>query len=117
MNRVSQIFITCIFSTLICSAQQSITLPNGWQLSPAGHSFPLGDLPLNIAVSPSKKLMAVTNNGQSTQSIQLIDVATEKIISSIIIAKSWLGLAFSSDEKNAVRQRGQRQPDLNVPHH
>ena len=59
-------------------AQQKVQLPNGWYLSPAGRHLPLGDLPLNIAVSKSKKLMAVTNNGQSVQSIQLIDPATEK---------------------------------------
>ena len=35
---------------------QKVTLPNGWTLSPAGRSLPLGDLPLNIAVSKSKKL-------------------------------------------------------------
>jgi YVTN family beta-propeller protein len=80
-------------------AQSPVTLPNGWKLSPAGTSLPLGDLPLNIAVSPSKKLMAVTNNGQSTQSLQLIDVKAEKILDNIVIAKSWLGLAFSNDEK------------------
>ncbi|MEO6722810.1 MAG: bifunctional YncE family protein/alkaline phosphatase family protein [Ferruginibacter sp.] len=83
----------------ISSAQKKVTLPNGWTLSPAGASLPLGDLPLNMAVSPSKKLIAVTNNGQSTQSLQLVDVATKKIVSSITIAKSWLGLKFSKDEK------------------
>lgn len=31
-----------------------VKLPNGWDLSPAGRSLPLGDLPLNIAVSSSK---------------------------------------------------------------
>jgi DNA-binding beta-propeller fold protein YncE len=76
-----------------------IQLPNGWSLSPVGKSIPLGDLPLNMAVSNSKKLMAVTNNGQSTQSIQLIDVKGEKVLDSIIIAKSWVGLKFSADEK------------------
>ena len=34
---------------------------------------PLGDLPLNIAVAPSRKLLAVTNNGQSTQQLMLFD--------------------------------------------
>jgi YVTN family beta-propeller protein len=81
------------------AAQSPVTLPNGWKLSPAGKSLPLGDLPLNIAVSASKKLMAVTNNGQSKQSLQLIDVKSEKILDNIIIAKSWLGLAFSNDAK------------------
>ena len=78
---------------------QQIKLPNGWYLTPVGKSLPLGDLPLNIAVSSSKKLMAVTNNGQSTQSILLFDVLQEKRLDSITIAKSWLGLKFSADEK------------------
>jgi DNA-binding beta-propeller fold protein YncE len=77
---------------------QKVTLPNGWTLSPAGRSFPLGDLPLNIAISPSKKLIAVTNNGQGVQSIQLINPATEKILDNIVVPKSWYGLKFSADE-------------------
>ena len=76
-----------------------ITLPNGWSLTPVGTSITLGDLPLNIAVSKNKKYLAVTNNGQSSQRIQLIDVKNKKILSDIEIAKSWLGLKFSSDDK------------------
>ena len=78
---------------------QKVTLPNGWTLSPAGRSLPLGDLPLNIAVSKSKKWMAVTNNGQSVQSIQLINPVTEKILDNVVVPKSWYGLKFSADEK------------------
>ena len=77
----------------------AVKLPNGWSLSPAGISFALGDLPLNIAVSPSKTLMAVTNNGQSVQSIQLIDPESEKVLHSLVVPKSWYGLKFSADEK------------------
>ena len=76
-----------------------ISLPNGWSLTPVGKSLPVGDLPLNIAISSTKKYMAVTNNGQSTQSIQLIDVKKEKILDNVEIPKSWLGLKFSADEK------------------
>ncbi|MCA6498111.1 MAG: hypothetical protein IM558_10300, partial [Chitinophagaceae bacterium] len=47
-----------------------ILLPNGWHLTPVGTSLPLGDLPLNMAISHKKEWMAVTNNGQSKQSIQ-----------------------------------------------
>jgi len=78
---------------------KKITLPNGWNLTPVGRSLPLGDLPLNIAVSKSKSLMAVTNNGQSVQSIQLIDPATETILDTKVVGKAWYGLAFSADEK------------------
>jgi YVTN family beta-propeller protein len=59
----------------------------------------LGDLPLNMTVSPSKKLIAVTNNGQSVQSLQLIDAVNDKVLSSAVIPKSWYGIKFSSDEK------------------
>jgi len=83
-----------------------VRLPNGWHLSPAGSSLPLGDLPLNMAVSPSKKLLAVTNNGQSVQSIQLIDAGAGKVIDNVIIPKSWYGLAFSSDEKSLYASGG-----------
>ena len=76
-----------------------VSLPNGWKLSPVGKLLPLGDLPLNIAVSPSGKMLAVTNNGQSDQSIQLIDPEKMQLLDSVIIAKSWLGLTFSKDGK------------------
>src|SRR5450755_2519634 len=78
---------------------ERVLLPNGWSLTPVGNSIPLGDLPLNLIVSPTKRYLAVTNNGQSVQSIQLIDAINNKLLSEIIIPESWLGLAFSSDEK------------------
>lgn len=81
------------------SKSGKVLLPNGWSLSPAGRSLPLGDLPLNIQISGSQKLMAVTNNGQSKQSIQLIDPQSEKILHDQPIGKAWYGLKFSSDEK------------------
>jgi len=79
--------------------EEKVLLPNGWTLSPAGRSLPLGDLPLNIAVSRTRKLMAVTNNGQSVQSIQLIDPVKETELDRTVVAKSWYGLKFSADEK------------------
>jgi YVTN family beta-propeller protein len=103
------IFIVCILlQGLIANTQslQKIQLPNGWALSPAGKSLPLGDLPLNMAVSKSKKLMAVTNNGQSKQSIQLIDLVNDKILDNITIDKSWLGIVFSADEKKLYASGG-----------
>ncbi|MBA4408733.1 MAG: bifunctional YncE family protein/alkaline phosphatase family protein [Bacteroidota bacterium] len=76
-----------------------VSLPNGWKLSPVGKMLPLGDLPLNIAVSPSGKMLAITNNGQSDQSIQLIDPGEMQLLDSVTIEKSWLGLTFSKDGK------------------
>ncbi|WP_288880130.1 bifunctional YncE family protein/alkaline phosphatase family protein [Pedobacter panaciterrae] len=77
-----------------------ILLPNGWKLSPAGRSINLGDLPLNMQLSSTGKFLAVTNNGQSIQSLQLIDPKTEAILDEQVLAKSWYGLAFSKDEQH-----------------
>ncbi len=85
---------------------RQITLPNGWRISPAGRSLPLGDLPLNMAVSSTGRLLAVTNNGQSTQSIQLIDTKKEIQLDEVVIAKSWYGLKFSGDEKKIYASGG-----------
>ena len=80
-------------------AKKKILLSNGWSLSPAGRSLQLGDLPLNMDLSPDKKVLAVTNNGQSKQFLQLIDPKTEKQLDSVSIAKSWYGLKFSNGGK------------------
>ena len=87
-------------------AAKRVNLPNGWSLTPTGRSLDLDDLPLNLLVSPSKKYLAVTNNGQSTQSIMLIDAQTEKLIDSTKVAKAYLGLAFSDDEKRLYASAG-----------
>lgn len=86
-------------SVALAQVATPIQLPNGWRLTPAGTSFGLGDLPLNMAVDPSGKYLAVTNNGQSTQTIELIDIGRQKKIDSIIVAKSWYGLRFSRSGK------------------
>jgi len=111
------VFVSLVLVSCFSNAQKSSTLeaqlnnkrvmlPNSWHLSPAGRSLPLGDLPLNMALSTSQKLMAVTNNGQSVQSIQLIDTKSEKVLDNILIAKSWYGLKFSADEKSLYASGG-----------
>ena len=85
---------------------EQVLLPNGWKLSPAGSHLQLGDLPLNMQLSASGKLLAVTNNGQSTQSLQLIDPVNETLLDEKILGKSWYGLAFSHDEKTVYASGG-----------
>ncbi len=100
--------LTLCFFSLCLGAQNpgkqpggtpSMLLPTGWSLTPAGTSLPLGDLPLNMAVSPNKKYLAVTNNGQGKNSLQLIGVNKGALLHSFEIPIAWLGLAFSDDSK------------------
>lgn len=118
MKRVSCLFLSILVYLTACAQPpiikkgattekpEKVQLPNGWTLSPPGRSLPLGDLPLNIAVSADKKLMAVTNNGQSVQSIQLIDPKTEKVLDNMVVPKSWYGLKFTADGKKLYASGG-----------
>lgn len=105
-----------LFSLVLCLSangqtiqgveSNKVNLPNGWSLTPIGRNLPLGDLPLNMAVSKSGKLLAITNNGQSVQSIQLIDPVSEKVLDNAVVPKSWYGLQFSADEKKLFASGG-----------
>jgi YVTN family beta-propeller protein len=86
--------------------ESRIMLPNGWSLSPAGSFLPMGDFPMNLVVSPTGKYMAVTNNGQSKQTITLIDPASEKILDEVEINKSWYGLVFNKEENRLYASGG-----------
>ncbi|GAA4319110.1 alkaline phosphatase family protein [Compostibacter hankyongensis] len=79
--------------------RKRLRLPNGWSLTSVGKQLTLGDLPLNLVVSHNKKMLAVTNNGQSTQSIELFDVKSERRLDSVAIPKSWYGLAFDDRDQ------------------
>ena len=87
-------------------AAKRVLLPNGWSLSAAGSSLPLGDFPLNLVVSRSGKYIAVTNNGQGKQSLQLIAPGSGKILDEVEIRASWLGLVFSRDESKLYASGG-----------
>ena len=111
----SLILIRCSQKTNSATTADSLTqsllsrkvlLPNGWTISPAGRSLPLGDFPANLVASPSGKLLAVSHNGVGRQSISLLDATTEKVLSDPTIPKAWLGLAFSADEKKLYASGG-----------
>lgn len=88
-------------------AAKRVLLPNQWSLTPAGQVHrQLGDLPLQIALSPDGSLMAVTCNGVGKQKLQLFRTSSDAVqLSEVEIPKAWYGLAISKDNK-AVRLRG-----------
>src|SRR5665213_1610131 len=115
MKRISiylLVLVIFIFTTNISFGQQNpkgiagqlnkkrITLFNGWSLTPVGKSLPLEDMPLNIAVSPSGKYVAITNNGDGKQAITLVDAKNGKILDIPEIRSALIGLKFSNDSKH-----------------
>ena len=75
----------------------SVTLPNGWRLQPAGRHLTLGDLPLNVAVTPDGRFALVANNGLARPSLSVIDVAKFTVASTFPLDAAWYGLAISAD--------------------
>ncbi|TAM98992.1 MAG: hypothetical protein EPN39_07630 [Chitinophagaceae bacterium] len=79
--------------------KERMMLFNGWSLTPVGKELPLKDMPLTIAISPSEKYVAVTNNGYGKQTITLIDAIHKKVLDNRTIPSALIGIKFSSDSK------------------
>lgn len=78
--------------------------PMGMRVTPAGQQTTLGDLPLNSALSPDGRKLLVSNNGQGTQSLQLVDVADHEVEQTIPYKSPeslYMGLAWSPDGTKA----------------
>jgi DNA-binding beta-propeller fold protein YncE len=75
----------------------TLLLSNGWKVSPAGRTLPLGTLPLNLVTTPDGKYAIVTNNGISRPSFTIVDLANWAIKSTVPVDNAWLGLAWSAD--------------------
>ena len=56
---------------------------NNWTLTPAGVQIPVGDRPLGAALSPDGHYLAVSNDGQGTQSLALIDTRARLVVQRI----------------------------------
>ena len=100
------VLLGCIV-TIGVAQQKRVMLPNGWALTPAGETIELdSDLPLNMALAPNGTFIAITNNGVSMQSIQLIDGRSLKLLSTKTIPEAWLGLQFTADGKSLFAAGG-----------
>ena len=73
-------------------ADGTMRLPNGWYLSPAGDQVEVGELPLNMAVTPDGRYVITTDNGTARQSLSVIDIAAWKVVQQIPLRKSWVGI-------------------------
>jgi YVTN family beta-propeller protein len=81
-------------------------------VTPAGSQTTLGDLPLSTALSPDGKTLLVSNDGQGTQSLQVVDTATSKVAQTIEYTSPkalFVGLAFSPDGSKVYAGGGGQQ--------
>lgn len=75
---------------------QGITLPVGWRITPAGRHLSLpGDMAMKIVISPDGKHAFVNTAGWHDHSVNAIELASEKIVSTVNVAKDWTGMALN----------------------
>lgn len=84
-----------------------VLLPNGWSLKPIGRQTALGDFPVNIAIHPSGKYLAILHAGYGDHEIIIVDAKSAKKLSRVIIDQTFYGLAFSPDGKRLFASGGE----------
>jgi YVTN family beta-propeller protein len=72
-------------------------LPNGWRIAPAGRHMAIGDLPLNMVLSPDGHALVVTNNGYSKPTLRVVDLDHDYVSSVLPLDDAWLGMAWHPD--------------------
>jgi DNA-binding beta-propeller fold protein YncE len=77
----------------------SMLLPNMWSLEPAGAQIVLGDFPVNIAMHPDGKYVAILHCGYSPHEILVVDLAEKSVVSRTGISEAFYGITFSPDGK------------------
>ncbi len=72
----------------------AVTLPNGWRITPAGRHIALpGDLPMKMYPTADGNSVIVSTGGYHDHSVNIIDVKSAKITSTLDVVKTWDGMA------------------------
>src|SRR5207245_6436156 len=90
-------------------ATGAIQLPNQWSLRPAGKQVTLGDFPVNIAVHPSGRWLAILHAGYGTHDVAVFDTdkSQQKVISRVTMDQAFYGLSFAPDGKTLYASGGE----------
>ncbi|HYW35240.1 MAG TPA: bifunctional YncE family protein/alkaline phosphatase family protein [Balneolaceae bacterium] len=87
--------------------QRRVKMFNGWSVSAAGRAIPLRrDLPLNMALSPNKKWMAITFNGYGKEGVKFINTQTGSVADSVRLGNAWVGLSFGASDSRVYASGG-----------
>src|SRR5258708_13924815 len=89
----------------------TIVLPSGWRIHPAGRQVAVGTMPLGLITLGDGSLL-VTNNGHGPNGLLRIDPQNGRVTDTLRLRAAWLGLARSGDPIFASR----RPPTTLHPH-
>jgi YVTN family beta-propeller protein len=81
----------------------------GWRVTPAGQQSLLGEKPFGAALSPDGRYLAVSNDGDNVQTLQLLDAASGRVLSHVDYTGTqalFIGLAWSPDGSRLYASAG-----------
>lgn len=86
----------------------SIRLPNQWSLRPAGKQLELGDLPINSALHPSGKYLAVLHGGYGAHEIMIVGLeGKQRVLNRVVLEQTFCGLCFAPDGQTLFASGGE----------
>ena len=75
----------------------SVLLPNQWTIQPVGRQVAVGDFPVNLALHPAGRYVAVLHCGFGPHEVRILDAETETEVSRQPVEEAFYGLAWSPD--------------------
>lgn len=88
----------------------SVLIPTGQLLTPAGTAVEVQDRPLGMTLSPDGRWLAVTTGSNfAPRALHVLDAASRKLVTTLSLGDSFVGLAFSPDGGKLYVGGGQDQ--------
>jgi YVTN family beta-propeller protein len=85
----------------------AVLLPNQWPLRPTGKQVEVGNFPVSIAVHTQGDWIAVLHSGYGKHQVIVIDLKTDRIVSSFALPKTFYGLCFAPDGQRLFASGGE----------
>jgi YVTN family beta-propeller protein len=86
---------------------ESLPLPTGLRLDPAGPSFDVGNMPLAVAAAPGTPgRLVLLLSGYREQGLQVADAAAGRVLQTLPQPGAFIGLAFSPDGQTLYASGG-----------
>jgi DNA-binding beta-propeller fold protein YncE len=86
-----------------------VRLPNQWSLRPAGRQLPLGDFPVNVALHPNGKWLAVLHAGFGEHEIVVVELGRDRprVACRVPLRQTFYGLCFAPDGNTLYASGGE----------
>jgi DNA-binding beta-propeller fold protein YncE len=90
-------------------ADGAIRLHNQWAIRPAGRQLELGDFPVNTALHPSGRWLAVLHAGYGPHEVMIVGLEPQRqrVISRVVLEQTFVGLCFAPDGKTLFASGGE----------